>query len=71
MRATKNWRVGMIVTSFQDIMFRDKKTTEKFACSETECPVEAAKDLGLRSDSSFNYDDHIQKNYILKLYAYL
>ena len=54
MRATKNWRVGMIVTSFQDIMFGDKKTTEKFACSETECPVEAAKDLGLRSDSSFN-----------------
>ena len=71
MSATKNWRVGMIVTSFQDIMFRDKKTTEKFACSETECPVEAAKDLGLRSDSSCNYDDHIQKNYILKLYAYL
>ena len=48
-----------------------QKTTEKFASRETECPVEAAKDLGLRSDSSYNYDDHIKKNNILKLYAYL
>ena len=24
-RATRNWRVGMIVTSFKDIICRDKK----------------------------------------------
>ena len=48
-----------------------QKTTEKFACRETERPVEAAKGLGLCSDSSYNYDDHIKKNNILKLYVYL
>lgn len=38
-----------------------QKTTEKFACRETECPVEAAKSLGLCSDSSYNYHGHIKK----------
>ena len=51
----------MIVTSFKDIIGRDKKKTEKFACRETECPVEVAKDLGLCNDNSYNHDDHIKK----------
>ena len=42
----------MIVASFQDIMFRDKKQLRNLL---------AAKDLGLSSDSSYNYDDHIKK----------
>ena len=44
----------MIVTSFKDIICRDKKTTEKFASRETECPVEVVEDLGLCNDNSYN-----------------
>ena len=48
-----------------------QKTTEKFASRETECPLEVAEDLGFCDDNSYNYDDHIKKDNIPKLYAYL
>ena len=37
--ATENMRLGIDLTSFQDILFHCKQqTTGKFACHETECP---------------------------------